>query len=453
MREYSESKRIFMNTKSSVCYGIGGLGKNIAYSIVSTYILYYYNAVMGISASFIGSVLLFARIFDAINDPVMGVVVEKTKSRFGKYKPWILSGAVLNAFTLYAIFSAPIELSRPTLKFYLIVTYLLCGITYTLSDISYWSIIPAITRAGKEREKVSVVARTFTGLGSGIATAFTMVAVGFFGKGVDKECYHKGFSIVAAIVAVFYVVSTVIAILNIPDGSNNQKNMESSNQSIKHLLKALLSNDQAIALTIIVILFYCATTLTLNTAIYEFDYDLLAPNMYGPYMLVIGIAQLSGMTILYVALRKIMSNRSIFFVACFLALLGYLIFTIEIPIPKLSFGLLVIPGLFIGFSIGLVYVLVAVLVADAVDYGEKLTGIRENSMVSSLQTLMVKFSSAIAALVVGIGIDLVNFTEASTQPEAVIDRLHVLLAIPPMIFVVGALVMMTKRKDIGIYNT
>lgn len=439
-----------MNSKSSICYGIGGLGKNIAFTIVSTYILYYYNVVMGMSASFIGTVLLFARIFDAFNDPIMGVVVEKTKSRFGKYKPWILSGAILNALTLYAIFSAPEELSKTPLKWYLIITYLLCGITYTLSDISYWSIIPAITQAGKNREKVSIVARTFTGVGSGAATAFTMMAVVLFGGGIDKESYHRGFSIVAGIVAIFYIITTVIAVVNIPDEVGIDEKKDASNQSVKHLIKALLANDQAIILTVIIILFYCATTLTLNTVIYEFDYDLLTPNRYSSFMLLVGIAQLVGMTILYVLLRKIMSNRSVFFVACFFALLGYFIYAGEIPMTKLSYGLLLFPGLLIGLANGLVYVLITVFVADAVDYGEKLTGIRENSMVSSLQTLMVKFSSAIAALVVGIGIDLVNFTGPGPQPEAVIDRLHVLLAIPPMFFAFTALVLMIKRKDIGI---
>ena len=112
----SDSTEIKISGKTIVSYGLGGLGKNLAYGLVSTYTLYYYNTVLGISATFIGTLLMFARIFDAFNDPLMGVIVAKTKSRFGRYKPWIFSGAVLNALIMYAMFSVPTCLQGGTLK-------------------------------------------------------------------------------------------------------------------------------------------------------------------------------------------------------------------------------------------------------------------------------------------------------------------------------------------------
>ena len=129
--------------KMRFTYGLGGLGKNLAYGLVASYTLYYYNNVLRISATFVGTMLMAARIFDAFNDPFMGVVVAKTRSPYGRYKPWILTGALLNALVMYAMFAVPASLAGPGLKVYVTITYFLCGITYTLSDIPYWSIVPA----------------------------------------------------------------------------------------------------------------------------------------------------------------------------------------------------------------------------------------------------------------------------------------------------------------------
>ena len=100
----------------TISYAIGGFGKNLAYGLVSTYTLYYYNAVLGISAAFVGVLLMAARIFDAFNDPLMGVIVAKTKSRYGKYRPWIFTGALTNAFVLFAMFSVPQSIQGDGLK-------------------------------------------------------------------------------------------------------------------------------------------------------------------------------------------------------------------------------------------------------------------------------------------------------------------------------------------------
>lgn len=439
-----------MNLKARLSYGMGGLGKNIAFTIVSTYTLYYYNTVLGVSASFIGTILMIARLFDAFNDPFMGVIVEKTNSKYGKYAPWILSGAVLNAFVMFAMFSVPDNLSSTGVKFYIAITYFLCGITYTLSDIPYWSIIPAITHAGKSRERVTLVARTFTGAGTGVATVFTMSAVAKLGGGTSIEAYRLGFSLMAAIVALFYIVTTILTVVFLPrENSMNLTGTDNnSSPSVKHLLNALIHNDQALVLSLIVILFYSATSLTLATIIYEFDFDLLQPNRYSSFMAVMGLVQFAGMSAIFILLRRFMSYRAVLFTACVLAIAGYGIFAVEIPLANWSYALLLIPSLSVALANGIVYVLVTILVANAVDYGEKKTGLRENSMVSALQTLMVKFASAISALIVGIGIDLVGFTNDTIQPADTIFRLHTLMAVPPLILVVAATLILYKRKDI-----
>ncbi len=446
--------------KNKIAYGLGGFGKNLAYMLVSSYSLYYFNSVLGVSATFVGFLLMAARIFDAFNDPVMGAVVEKTNSRFGPYKPWIMSGAVLNALVLVAMFSVPETLSGGGAKVYISIMYFLCGITYTLSDIPYWTVIPAVTSPGADRESMSVIARTFAGIGAGVVTAFTMTAVAKFGGGNDVASYRIGFGRLALLVAVIYVVFTVITVLYLPEsrkktgesgtGKEDKHASEENSASIKSLFSALLKNDQAIILSVIIVLFYSATTLTLNTAIYLFDYDIASPGDYTMFMVMGGAAQFAAMVILYPLLRKKFSNRQIFMGGCLCGLIGYVFLIVQVPLEAISIASIAVPCIMVSASNGFAYVLVTVFVANAVDYGEAKTGKRENGMVSSLQTLMVKISSALAIFIAGIGLDAVGFVDnAPGQAHEALVKMRFLFCAPSFVMMGIAGFLFFRRKDIG----
>ena len=113
-------------------YGIGAVGKDMVYMFCASYILYYYQDILGVSAIAMGIILLAARVFDAFNDPIMGVVVAKTRTRWGKFRPWLFIGTLLNAVVLFLMFSAPPTLDGGGLVAYAAVTYVLWGVTYTM---------------------------------------------------------------------------------------------------------------------------------------------------------------------------------------------------------------------------------------------------------------------------------------------------------------------------------
>ncbi len=197
--------------KVKVGYGIGAVGKDMAYALIAGFLMYYYNTVLGVSATFVGVLFMAARVFDAFNDPFMGVIVEKTNTRFGKFRPWILIGTVLNAFVIYFMFSVPESLSGNRLLVYISVAYILWGVTYTIMDIPFWSMIPAISQAGKERENISVIGRSCAGIGFALPTALTMVLVPILGKGNERV----GFGLMAIFVAVAFTITSVFAVFNV----------------------------------------------------------------------------------------------------------------------------------------------------------------------------------------------------------------------------------------------
>ena len=198
--------------KEKAAYGLGAVGKDMVYALSSSYVMYYYQDILGLQATFVGLILMIARVFDAINDPFMGVLVAKTNTKYGKFRPWILSGTVLNAFVLYALFSAP-DLSKTGLMVYFAIIYILWGVTYTMMDIPYWSMIPAVTEQPKDREQLSVVGRTCAGIGSALIQVGTVLCVAFLGGGSEV----KGFRCFSMLIALIFVLTEAILFFSIKD--------------------------------------------------------------------------------------------------------------------------------------------------------------------------------------------------------------------------------------------
>lgn len=240
-----EEKKTSFKVKAG--YGIGAVGKDMVYMLSASYILYYYQDILGVSAWVMGVILLAARVFDAFNDPIMGVIVAKTKTKWGKFRPWLLIGTITNAIVLYFMFACPPSLSGSGLVAYAAVFYILWGVTYTMMDIPYWSMVPALTKGGKERENLSALARSCAGVGSALVTVITMIAVTGLGSlfagsdATDRVVELVGFKWFSLIIAVLFVLFIVITCVSVKEDPT--VNIETA--SVKDMFKALFQNDQA----------------------------------------------------------------------------------------------------------------------------------------------------------------------------------------------------------------
>ena len=316
--------------KSRISYGLGAVGKDMVYMLSASYVLYYFQDVLGVSAVAMGVILLAARIFDAFNDPIMGIIVARTKTRWGKFRPWLLIGTLTNAAVLFLMFSCPPSLDAGGLVAYAAVTYILWGVTYTMMDIPYWSMIPAFTEGGREREGLTTLARSCAGVGSAVITVATVMAVQFlgsaFGGGNAREIEILGFKWFSLIVAVIFVIFTILTCVNVKEKSTAQMDAV----SVRQMFRALVKNDQAVAIVISIVLINCSIYITSNLVIYFFKYDFGGTDWFGSYTLFNifgGAMQILSMMLFYPILRNgaKLSNTRIFYICLSMSIIGYIV--------------------------------------------------------------------------------------------------------------------------------
>ena len=402
--------------KEKAAYGLGAVGKDMVYMLSASYILYYYQDILGVNAIAMGIILMAARVFDAFNDPIMGVIVAKTRTRFGKFRPWLMIGTLTNAVILYLMFAAPPALDGAGLVAYAAVTYVLWGVTYTMMDIPFWSMIPAFTQGGKEREGLSTLARSCAGVGSAIVTIITVKCVVWLGQGNEL----LGFKWFALIIAVLFVVFITITCVSIKEKST--VNVDSP--SVGQMFKALIQNDQAMTVVITIVLINCSLYITSNLLIYFFKYDFGGEKWYDSYTLFNtfgGAIQILSMMVFFPLMRKMMSALKVFYVSFVMAIVGYVALFVLTLTNMSNIYLLFIPGFFIFTAFGMLTVLTTVFLANTVDYGELKNHRRDESVIFSMQTFVVKLASGVAALAASICLTVCNLSNDTSNTAAAVQ--------------------------------
>ena len=447
MAQALETKKLSGKEKTS--YGLAAVGKDLCYMLSASYVLYYFQDIMGVSAAAMGVILLVARVFDAFNDPIMGIITAKTKTRWGKFRPWLFIGTVLNAVILYVMFSAPPSMSPSGLTAYAAIFYILWGTTYTMMDIPFWSMIPAFTEGGKERENLTTLARSCAGVGSALITIVTIIAVQALGAGNERI----GFSRFALVIAAVFVLFETIAVITIKEKST----VDVKTTSVGDMFKALIHNDQTMVVVLAIVLVNTAVYITSNLVIYFFKYDVGGDAWYNSYTIFNtfgGAVSILSMMVLFPLLRKFFSTTKVFYIGTGSAIVGYLtLIAIAFLTPMDNVYLLLIPGFLIFAANGILTVLVTVFLANTVDYGELQNGTRDESVVFSMQTFVVKLASGIAALAASLTLSINHIQKGgtdATDAAVVIDQaartgLRLSMTIIPIILMIIATLIFAKK--------
>lgn len=431
------SQKISLRTKAS--YGVGALGKDFAVSIMYVFLMFYYTDVAGISAAFAGTLLLVARILDAVTDPMMGMIVDNTRTRFGKFRPWIVIGTVVNTGFLVAVFSAH-HFSGTALYVYATITYILWGISYTVMDIPFWSMIPAISSDRKEREHLVVWPRLFASFAWMLMGTYGLLLVTELG-GDDKG---HGFFLFTLVILVTFFFSSALTVMNVKE--QVQVKTTADKFSFKDVWQIIASNDQLKALFGAVLSFNFAAQLVGGLAIYYFTYAVGNSELFPVFMLASGIAEMSGI-FLCPWLCRLLPRKQMWVIACgFPVICCVVLLVAAITVPE-SVVLVALAGAALKFGLGLANVLSTVMLADVVDYGEYQSGRRSESIIFSAQTVLVKAAGAFAGFATGVGLTMVGYVPNQAQNSSTILGLQLLMiATPIVLMLISAFVYKTYYR-------
>lgn len=408
-------------TRNKICFGLGTVGRDALYSLVSMYLLVHLTDVVKFSdkgLGIIGVMLTLFGTFDAIIDPFVGAIVDNTKTRWGKFKPWILIGMIGTAILTVLMFHN-FDMDETSHIILLAVTYLLFSIFFSLNDISYWSLMPAISKDQSVRESVGAFARICANVGMFAMVLIYLNVPSFFsGLGLnDRDSYF----IFAIIIAIIMMIFQSITLFGVKEDRTNLEKTERT--TIKDLFRALFKNDQLLVTAVSMALFmigYCTTT---GFGTYYFKYAYKNEDMYMIFAAVLAVAQLTALSV-FPLFRKKFTRKQLYTGSMIAVTISYIIFFLSFEwLP-----LIVLAGLGLFFAQAFIQLLMLLFLADAVEYGEWKLGKRNEAASFAVQPFINQFGGAISKGIVSFTLIIsgINAIAQSLTGDKLLDAEYIM---------------------------
>ncbi len=428
-------------------YGVGAIGLDLSYGMFYSYLSYYLSSVLGLQEGFLLLITPLARIWDGINDPMMGTIVDNTRTKHGKYRPWILIGALCNAVVLFLLFTS-FGMSGLPLYIYIGIMYILWGMTNTMADIPYWSMVPSFTSEEKERNLVATIARTFSGIGQGIISILTPIICPLLSTGItDAKGYSaSGFSRWAGICGVALVFFALICVLLTKE--TNVVYGEKKKFSLKQIFTVIKSNDQLVVFIVFAMLSNAGWYLTSSTAVYYFTDTLGNSKLQSLFQTIGTVGSVLGLLVVPV-LSKWFSKRTTYTISLSTAIVGYALMLITGPILKLNVVVMDVCYILASVGVSSMFVSQTIFLADIVDYGEYKNGERNESITFSMKGFLQKMAYTMQTIVLFGGLGLMNYNEQITANIGLNDTTKTGIGIicfgVPMLFFLASLIVFRKK--------
>ena len=428
-------------------YGVGAIGLDLSYGMFYSYLSYYLSSVLGLQEGFLLLITPLARIWDGINDPMMGTIVDNTRTKHGKYRPWILIGACCNAIVLFLLFTS-FGMSGLPLYIYIAVMYVLWGMTNTMADIPYWSMVPSFTSEEKERNLVATVARTFSGIGQGIISILTPILCPLLSSGMtDAKGYSAtGFSRWAGICGIALIFFALVCVLITKE--TNVVYGEKKKFSLKQVFKVIKNNDQLVVFIVFAMLSNAGWYLTSSTAVYYFTDTLGNSKLQSLFQTIGTVGSVLGLLVVPI-LSKWFSKRTTYTISLCSAIVGYALMLITGPILRLNPVVMDVCYILASVGVSSMFVSQTIFLADIVDYGEYKNGERNESITFSMKGFLQKMAYTMQTAVLFGGLGLMNYNEQIMTSiglnEATKSGIGIICFGVPMLFFLASLVVFRKK--------
>lgn len=391
--EISAEDRQF--NKNKWLFSVSGIGRDMSYQLIAAFLLTYIQFGMTLSiAQFTTLSLLIGvlgRVWDAINDPVMGAIIEGTHMKFGKFRPWILIGAVLTGLIIILMFNVQ-SLTGWGFVAFMIVMYLLWETTFTMNDIGYWSMLASLSSKKEQRNSVTMLTVVFAGVGAFAAQG----GISFLYPGNVQQA----FSWISIAIAVIFVAMQVVMVLLIKERPRDQ--MEKNEKiSVKQMWNTIKNNDQILWMTLVMLFYNIGSSMLVGLAYNLYFLEIGYDGNAIVFIAIFGIFNIVSQ-LFYPKLSAKLGRKKLQNISIVLACVGYLGIALLGWTSILPFNLITLSVFGVLVFVGQAWYYMACIInmTNCVEYNEYKRGERNEAVVSTLRPFMAKFADALKYAVV-----------------------------------------------------
>ncbi len=416
-----------MRLKETLGYAVGDLGINLYFISVMTYLLLFYTDVMGLSATAAAGVIALARVVDAVTDPLMGMLAERTRTRFGRFRPWLILGALPLAAITVLTFTVP-DLDDSGKLWWAYTTYLLFGVLYTVVTIPYSALTASLTDDYGARTQLSTWRMGCAFSGAFIVSVGTFPFVGLFDDRAD------GFQ---ALMVVFALISSALLLVTFRTTKERVVPPPEQKLTFNHSLRAVFLNPP---LLIVIGIFCCGMlsftirqTLTAYYFIYYLERGDLIPMFFASTLLVMlaGLVSVPLLAARYGKSGALVLGAGLTILAC----LGFYVTTPE------AVGWVFFWGCLIALGGTPVAVLGWAMIPDTVEYAQWKHGVRADGSIYSMASFFQKLAKALGGAGVALGLGMVGYIANEAQTPETLARIHEMFTLLPLTLMVVLIVL------------
>lgn len=381
-----------------ITYSTGILGQNLIYNLMAMYILFYFTDILFIPASIASVIIIIASLWDAVNDPIMGMIADNTRSRWGKFRPYLLFGSFfIGIITILCFTSIATTLRGKVI--YAAITYVLWGMIFTSCDIPIWALSSVVSNDSRQKDQQITFGKVGATIGVVISSVLSVPILNLFGGERNTSSYFYLALIFAGTGCILMFITGVFARERIIPPKDKTP--------FKDNLKTIIHNKPLLFLMISLFIINFINSIRQSVQIYFAVYTWGDAN----YVTLIGIALVIGMLfgmIISPFLLSVYKKRKIYFVTCIIA-------SIVCALPYFIDYTNVMLGLiFTGFSFlftGIVMIITTSMLMDTIDYAEEQNGFRSEGIVFSMNTFLTKLGATISRLILGITLVVLKYVD------------------------------------------
>lgn len=424
-------------------YGLGDMASNFYLGFFSLYLLYYYTDVYGLAPGLVGLMLLIAKITDALSDPIMGIISDRTESRWGKYRPYLLWGAVPYGLLGIAIFFGP-NFSDTGKLIYAYVTYIGVMVAFTVMNVPYSALLAVISPVAEERTKATTFRFVFAAGGSLFVAMLATPLVKLFGGGDDVVGFRLTMLLfaVGSIALFWFTFATTKERIQLPRHSSSGMND----------IKILLKNVSWVVLAIACIVILLALVARFASIIYYVKYY-MQDDGKTVFLFLDRVAFFTSLGLVGQILGSMITSRltSLFskhYLVLYSCLLHTVLLVISYFIPADMYGLAVALHFLGMLTFGVVITVLFAMFTDCAEYGEWLTGQRSSGLTVSASMFALKFGSALGGAIPAFILGFIGFVANETPSEYVRHGIQAMATLlPAILFAIGGALMLFYKID------